>query len=104
MTERDMIVRIGSAAPEGDAVLPPPPDTLPPDADALPALLAGALDDRDLHIVAAADYGHTADENLAALRRLVREGTLAPLEWRPREMFELTRWDEPLHDPLQDPL
>lgn len=83
-------------------MLPPPPDTLPPDADALPALLAGALDDHDLQAIAEADHGRDADAHLAALRRLMREGTLAPLEWRPREVLELTRWDEPPHDPIRE--
>lgn len=79
-------------------VLPLPPTTLAPDADALLRLLASTLSSDDLLAIARADYGEDVDAHLDALRRLIRERTLAPLLWEPREVLELTRWDEPPHE------
>jgi hypothetical protein len=83
-------------------MLPPLPDIVPSDADALPRLLTGMLDDHDLRVIAAADHGFDTDAHLAALRRLMHMGTRAPIESEPREVLELTRWDEPPHEPIYE--
>jgi hypothetical protein len=80
------------------SALPPPPATVAPDADALFRLLAGRLSEDDRIAIARADHGQDADAHLAALRTFIRDGTLARLSWWPREVLELTRWDEPAHE------
>ncbi len=63
------------------------------------AILAGCLDVRDHGLIAEANYSYRADEDFAGLRHHVETGRWAPLHWHPREVLELTRWDEPPHDP-----
>lgn len=83
--------------------MPPPlPETLPPDNGTLVGLLAGMLGEQDLRLVAQADYGYKADENLTALRRLLDGGALDLGELEPTEVLELTRWDRPPIEPGQE--
>ncbi len=57
------------------------------------------MDARDLRWIAEADHRRDADENEQQLRRIASSGELpSPLEWCPREVLELTRWDEPSPD------
>ena len=90
--------RAGASA-SGIVVLPLPPGLPPPHADRLPNTLADCLDVHDYRLIAEADYGYGTDEHFAGLRRHVETGRWAPLHWHPREALELTRWDEPPHDP-----
>ena len=50
----------------------------------------------DLSQIASLDYMHDVSQHHAALRRIVAGDVrdLAPLEWHPREVLELARWDE----------
>ena len=49
----------------------------------------------DLCWIAEADHGRGASENERQLRRIAGSGEVpSPLEWHPREVLELTRWDE----------
>jgi hypothetical protein len=77
--------------------------SLDPAADALLALLRAQIDDGMLEEIAAADYGHRIEENLAALRQIRDTGEIpVPLPWEPREVLELIRWSEP-EDPEWKP-
>ena len=58
--------------------------------------LSGSVDDSDLQMIAAADYGQDAPAHLAVLQSIAREGYVPrPLLWEPGEVLELTRWSEP---------
>ena len=57
------------------------------------------MDAQDLRWIAEADRGRDADQNEQQLCRIAWSGKVpSPLEWRPREVLELTRWDEPPQD------
>ncbi len=78
---------------------PPFPAVVPPDASRLLRTLSAALEAEDLRWIAKADRGRNADQNERLLRDIVSSGQVpAPLEWCPREVLELTRWDEPSSD------
>ena len=58
--------------------------------------MSAALEVEDLRWIAEADRGRNADQNERLLRDIMASGQVpAPLEWYPREVLELTRWDEP---------
>lgn len=83
--------------------MPPPlPQILPPDEDALVALIGGMLGEEDLRLIAQADYGYDADEHVAALHGLLGGGILDLRQWVPTEVLELTRWDRPPIDPSKE--
>ncbi len=57
--------------------------------------LASRVDDEMLCHIAEADYGLDYREHLDALIRLRAAPALQdPLDWHPKEVFELTRWEE----------
>lgn len=71
-----------------------------PESDELVHRLAAGVDDAMLAEIAALDYGHTIDDNRAALLVLREGGTLpAPMPFEPREVLELTRWFCPDDEP-----
>lgn len=79
------------------------PFTVAPDAGALLAALAGLLDDADLRAIAEADHGRDVDGHLEGLVAIARRGEVPrPLVWCPREVLELSRWDEPPAEPEQE--
>ena len=54
------------------------------------------LDEKDILAIALADHGMDAESNILALRRIINlQMVPSPLAWNPREVLELTRWDEP---------
>lgn len=76
--------------------IPPFPPTVAPDPSSLLRTLSAALDPEDLRWIAEADRGRDADENERQLRHIVASAEVPTLlEWNPREVLELTRWDEP---------
>ncbi|MCC2672614.1 MAG: hypothetical protein K0Q72_5086 [Armatimonadetes bacterium] len=67
-----------------------------PAPDALLDLLRARVDDVILRTIAEADYGYQVPQNLAALRAIQDTGKVPrPLEWEPREVLQLTHWEEP---------
>lgn len=79
--------------------IPSFPSVVAPDASSLLGTLSAALEAADLRWMAEADRGRDADENERLLRKIVSSGQVpTPLEWCPREVLELTRWDEPSPD------
>lgn len=75
------------------------PPVAAPDPSALLQTLSGAMEARVLRWIAEADHGFDAGENEQQLRRIAWSGELPPLmAWRPREVLELTRWDQPSPD------
>jgi hypothetical protein len=76
--------------------MPSFPSVVAPDASRLLRTVSGALEAVDLRWIAEADRGRDADRNERLLREIVSSGHVpVPLEWCPREVLELTRWDEP---------
>lgn len=80
----------------------PLPETLPPDEDALVAMIGEMLGEEDLRLIAQADYGYRADEHLTALRALLDGSALDLCQWLPSEVLELTRWRRPPTEPGQE--
>ncbi len=77
--------------------IPSFPSVVGPDASRLLRTISGAMEAVDLRWIAEADRGRNADQNERLLREIVSSGQVpTPLEWCPREVLELTRWDEPL--------
>lgn len=71
-------------------------DAYPPDAALLLARFRGLVDEDMIREISEADYGSDAEEHLAALLKIWREGVLPDqLAWEPREVLELIRWSEP---------
>jgi hypothetical protein len=55
--------------------------------------ISSELTDEDVRIIAAADYGNDDDENVVGLRCLLSADACGfKLEWHPKEVLELTRW------------
>lgn len=80
-------------------LIPPFPSLVPLDASRLLQTISGVLEAEDLRWIAKADYGQNADRNECLLREIVLSGQVpTPLEWCPREVLELTRWDKPSPD------
>jgi len=69
---------------------------LNPDANCLMVALSKQVDDAMLIEIAGADYGDDVELHLEQLRKIRDEQIiLAPMLWHPREVLDLTRWDEP---------
>lgn len=67
-----------------------------PDLDGLLSSLREVIVEDDLRVIAECDYGMDCEENLELLRAIHRTGSVPdPLEWNPKEVCELTRWEEP---------
>lgn len=82
--------------PSAPPLMPPFPLVIAPDSSSLLLTLSAALDTIDLRWIAEADHGRDADENERQLQRIASSGKVSsPLGWCPREVLELTRWDEP---------
>ncbi len=77
--------------------MPSLPSVVAPDPSSLLRTLSAVLDAADLRWIAGSDYGRDAEENERQLRQIVSSGEVpSPLTWCPREVLDLTRWDEPL--------
>lgn len=70
-----------------------------PSAGSAPALfiwVSREISSLSLRIIAGADYERDLEAHLAALKRLVQGdlSVIRPLRWEPREVLELTRYDQ----------
>lgn len=69
---------------------------LNPDANSLMAALSKHVDDAMLIETAGADYGVEVDLHLEQLLKIRdKQAILAPMDWYPREVLNLTQWNEP---------
>lgn len=76
-------------------------EKLNPDPDSLLMAISSHIDDSMLMGIARADYGDDVDLHFKQLLKIRDEKTVfAPMHWHPREVLELTRWDEPDKMPL----
>lgn len=67
-----------------------------PDLDGLLSSLCEVIVEDDLRVIAECDAGMDFEENLESLRAIHRTGSVPdPLKWNPKEVCELTRWEEP---------
>jgi hypothetical protein len=74
-----------------------------PDGRRLLGEVARMVSPKIMRMIAAADYGHRAEEHAARIREIVETGVVPdPLEWYPGEVLELVRWSEP-EDPSWRP-
>lgn len=83
-----------------DELAPPRVSSLgwPVDAGALFDWLRERVTESTLATIAAADVGWQIEKNLAALRRIWRDGRVClPLAWEPHEVLSLRRWQEGAH-------
>lgn len=71
-------------------------EKLSPDADSLLTAISKHVDDSMLMNIASADYGEDIALHFEQLRKIRDEQVVfAPMDWYPREVLELTRWNEP---------
>jgi len=65
--------------------------------EALLELLSSMISDEGLERIASLDYGRDVEVNLEALRQIRNKPWHSDrrLEWHPKEVLELTQWDEP---------